>query len=56
MFTVLSNHGSVDIQLNGLIKFREDPSVQVQLTQVISRSLGWISPEPTVLKQLTQVI
>ncbi len=39
---------SVGIQLNGLI--------QIQLIQVISHSLGWISPGPTVLKQLTQVI
>ena len=40
---------SVDIRLSGLIKFREDPGVEMQLTQVIFCSLGWISPESAVL-------
>ena len=47
---------SVDIQLSRLIKCREDLGVQMHLTQVIFCSLGWISPESTVLMQLTQVI
>ena len=47
---------SVDIQLSGLIKGRENSGVQVPLTQAISYSLGWISPESTELMQLTQVI
>ena len=33
---------SVDIQLNGLIKCREDSGVQMKLTQVIFHSLSWI--------------
>ncbi len=33
---------SVDIQLNGLIKSRENSGVQMKLTQVIFRSLSWI--------------
>ncbi len=33
---------SVDIQTSGLIKCREDSGVQMQLTKVISHSLGWI--------------
>ena len=33
---------SVDIQLSGMIKCRENPGVQMQLTQVISHSLGWM--------------
>ena len=47
---------SVDIQLSGLIKCRENPGVQMQLTQVISHSLGCISPKFTMLMQLTQLI
>ena len=46
-----STHLSVDIQLNGLIKCREDLGVQMQLTQVIFCSLGWISPESAALRQ-----
>ena len=34
---------SVNIQLNGLIKFREDSGVQMQLTKLIFHSLSWIS-------------
>ncbi len=33
---------SVDIQLNGLIKCRENSGVQMKLTEVIFRSLSWI--------------
>ena len=36
----LSQH-SVNIQLNGLIKCREDSGVQMKLTKVIFRSLSW---------------
>ncbi len=47
---------SVDIHLNGLIKCREDSGVQMQLDQVIFRSLSWISLEPALLRQWTPVI
>ena len=47
---------SVDIQLNGLIKCREDLGVQMQLTHVIFRSLSWISLEPEALRQWTLLI
>ena len=43
---------SVDIRLTELIKFTVDVVVQIQLTKVIFYSLGWISPESTVLIQL----
>ena len=33
---------SVDIQLNGPIKCKEDSGVQMKLTQVIFHSLSWI--------------
>ena len=36
------NQLSVDIQLNGLIKCRENSGVQMKLTQVIFPSLSWI--------------
>ncbi len=47
---------SVDIQLSGLIKCREDLGVQMQLTPVIFSSLGRVSLESTVLMLLTHVI
>ena len=47
---------SVDIQLNGLIKGKEDSGVQMQVAQVISRSPSWISPESAALRQWTPVI
>ncbi len=47
------SHLSVDIQLSGMIKCRENPGVQMQQTQVIFRSLGWTSHESTMLMQLT---
>ena len=49
------NQLSVDIQQSGLIKFRENSGVQTQLTQGVSHSLDWTSPEPIVLMELTQV-
>ncbi len=33
---------SVDIQLNGLVKCKEDSGVQMKLNQVILCSLSWI--------------
>ncbi len=47
---------SVDIQLNKLIKYREDSGVQMQLTQVIFCVLSWISPESAALRQWTPII
>ncbi len=47
---------SVDIQLNGLIKCREDSGVQMQQIQVIFQTLSWISPEPAALREWTSVI
>ncbi len=47
---------SVDIQLRGVIKCSEDSGVIVQLTQVVFRSLRWISPESAALIPWTQVI
>ncbi len=47
---------SVEIHLNELIKYREDSGVQIQLTEVIFRSLSWISPESAALRQWTPVI
>ncbi len=44
------------IQLSGLLKCREDSDVHMQPIKVIFHSLGWISPESTVLMQLTQVL
>ena len=38
------NPPSVDIQLNGMIKFGDDSAVQMQLTQVISHSPDWMFP------------
>ena len=43
---------SVNIQLNGLIKCREDSGAQMQLTQVTYPSLSWISPESAALRYL----
>ncbi len=40
---------SVDNQLSGLTKCKEDSCVQMKRSQVIFCSLGWISPESTVL-------
>ncbi len=47
---------SVDIQLSGLIKCREDSGLLIQLIQVIFRSLSWISHESAAIIQWTQVI
>ncbi len=48
---------SVDIQLNRLIKCWEDSGIQMKLTQVIFRSLSWLSPESADFKrQWTPVI
>ena len=47
---------SVDVQLNALIKCREDSGVQIQLNQVIFHSLCWVSPESATLRQWTPVI
>ncbi len=40
---------SVDNQLSGLTKCRENSGVQMKLSRVIFCSLGWISPESTIL-------
>ena len=47
---------SVDIQLSGLIKCSQDSRVLRQLTQVVFRSLSWISHESAAIRQWTQVI
>ncbi len=36
---------SVDVQLNGLIKYWEDSSFLMQVTQLIFRPLSWVLPE-----------
>ncbi len=36
---------SVDMQLSGLIKCREDSDVLMQMTQLIFRPLSWVLPE-----------
>ncbi len=47
---------SVYIQLNKLIKCKEDSGFQMQLTQVTFPSLSLISPESAALRQQTPVI
>ncbi len=47
---------SVNIQLNGLIKCREDSGIQMKLTQLVFHLLSWISPESASLRQWTPVI
>ncbi len=37
---------SVDMQLSGLVKCREDTGVLMQVTQLIFRPLSWVLPEP----------
>ncbi len=36
---------SVDMQLSGLIKCREDSGVLLQVTQLYFRPLSWVLPE-----------
>ncbi len=36
---------SVDMQLSGLIKCKEDSGVPMQVTQLIFRPLSWVLPE-----------
>ncbi len=38
---------TVNIQLHGLIKWREDSGVQIQLTQMIFRSLSCMTVDPS---------
>ena len=49
------SHLSVDIQLSKQVEFREDSSIQMQLTWVIFHLLDGRSLDSTVLIQLTQV-
>ncbi len=41
---------SVDMQLNGLIKCREDSGAKMQRIQVIFRYLGWVPTESAALR------
>ncbi len=44
------SQASVDMQLSGLIKCREDSGVLMQVTQLIFHPLSWVLPESSRIK------